>query len=107
MSHMIVANATELPDHLKPFWDMLSIHGDPELPRSKRDIVSAVHSVCDNHVFIRNGYGIYGFFRKDLLVCGELLLPSYEGAPLFIRNAEGIRVIAPCDMPEYKIKGDE
>jgi len=105
MSCITVKNESELPDHLKPFWEMLSTHDSIDSSRSKRDIVSAVHSVCDNHCFIKNGYGMYGFFRKDLLVVGEMLLPSYEGAPLFIKNKDGIRVIAPCDMPEYKVIG--
>lgn len=64
MSHLIVSNETELPDHLKPVWEMLSIHGDPELPRSKRDVVSAVHAVCDNHVSFEMDTGHMDFSGK-------------------------------------------
>jgi hypothetical protein len=48
---------------------------------------------------MKNEAGELGLFQKNLIKeSGDMYLPSFENAPLFIRKPGKIVVIAPCEV---------
>jgi hypothetical protein len=86
---MSVEHENELPENIRKYYDVIN----------ESDRIVSAFEYGKFHVCMKNEAGELGLFQKNLIKeSGDMYLPSFENAPLFIRKPGKIVVIAPCEV---------
>lgn len=91
-----VTSATELPENIREFYDLIT----------SEDKIKNWDSI-GKFVCVRNEREEVGLFPQDPLrkYTEKDWFLSWRGAPLFIIDSEEIVVVAPCELPASMIAG--